>query len=517
MFAITGLKRHYMESDNSISLASESLTRKSATYCLAIVALGSSIYLYLNLFVSGGIPFLLGGDQSFFWMEGQRILHGDVLYRDLFQFVPPGTDLIYAALFKMLGTRIWVTNLVIAAVGAIFACTCFSISRMFINNRSAALATAVLLIFIYGETLNATHHWFAVLFILFAVRSCMDRIGPGRVAIAGGLLGLAAFFSQAHGGVALVGFAIFLVCNGVQIKQRHAETIKWLLILLVAFVLVLLLLSSYYLATVGVARLWYCLVVFVLKYLSHESMTPKRDSVSSLATYGCAYVLLPAIYGISLWRSWCSRKDESFPWQRATLLSMVGLALLLEVAVNLTWLRLFIVSPPGVVLAVWIIDGTRVLRDYVLTAAAVVLGCMAVHQIVAKHALDSIRAELPGGRCATTPHVYEKLRWLADRTHPGEYFLQAGWPGVYVPLQVLNPLYLPTLGRWDIGEHPDIGRSIKEMKAKRVRYVLWSYSLDVDCKPAGCDDFLSPFRSYLRQFYSPVHTFRDGDVLWERV
>jgi len=39
--------------------------------------LGSTVYLYLNLFAFPATPFLLGGDQVYFWMHAQRMLHGE--------------------------------------------------------------------------------------------------------------------------------------------------------------------------------------------------------------------------------------------------------------------------------------------------------------------------------------------------------------------------------------------------------------------------------------------------------
>jgi len=54
-----------------------------------------SVYLYLTLFLLPRTPVLLSGDQLSFWMDGQRILHGELLYRDFFQFTPPGTKLVY--------------------------------------------------------------------------------------------------------------------------------------------------------------------------------------------------------------------------------------------------------------------------------------------------------------------------------------------------------------------------------------------------------------------------------------
>jgi hypothetical protein len=70
-------------------------------------AAGYSGYLYLNLFPLPNLPIWLSGDQTFFWMNGQRMLHGERPYLDFFQFTPPGADIFYFALFKAFGPRIW--------------------------------------------------------------------------------------------------------------------------------------------------------------------------------------------------------------------------------------------------------------------------------------------------------------------------------------------------------------------------------------------------------------------------
>src|SRR5580698_4390230 len=51
----------------------------------------SLAYLSFNLFQFSTVPVLLGGDQVFFWMDAQRMMHGDRIYRDFFQFTGPGT------------------------------------------------------------------------------------------------------------------------------------------------------------------------------------------------------------------------------------------------------------------------------------------------------------------------------------------------------------------------------------------------------------------------------------------
>src|ERR1700754_4817885 len=118
------------------------------------IVLAGTVYLYSNLFLSAKTPFVLGGDQVYFWMGAQRILDGQVVYRDFFQLTPPGTDLIYAAFFKVLGAHIWVPNAVVIALGVLMGCVCFSVSRQFMKSPAAALTTGLFLVLIYGKALN---------------------------------------------------------------------------------------------------------------------------------------------------------------------------------------------------------------------------------------------------------------------------------------------------------------------------------------------------------------------------
>ena len=73
-----------------------------ATWWYVSSVLACTAYLYPNLFLSAKTPFLLGGDQVYFWMGAQRILDGQAAYKDFFQVTPPATDLVYAAFFKVL-------------------------------------------------------------------------------------------------------------------------------------------------------------------------------------------------------------------------------------------------------------------------------------------------------------------------------------------------------------------------------------------------------------------------------
>jgi hypothetical protein len=505
--------------DEMLLTKNSSLVNPVRWYLLVVA--GSSVYLYLSLFASLRVPFLLGGDQLYFWLGAQQLLYGQIIYRDFFQFTPPGTDLVYAAFFKVLGPGIWVPNLVVLLLGVLLACLCFSLARQLMRETRAALTTGLFLVLIYGKLLNATHHWFAVLLVLTAASITMKRVTERRIALSGTLLGLAAFFNHVHGGAAFLGFVAFLLLWRVRANLAPVAAIRIIAVLTLTCTLVLLCFAAYYLKTVGFERLWFCLVVYVVHYGAQSPRTLGLPAALTSATIPsllpclAVYLLLPVIYGLSLWKCWRSRKHASFPWNQVTLLSLIGLSLLVEVAMSMNWLRLFAVSLPGIVLAVWVTGGLP--RRAVFLVTSVALTGLAVHQITARRAVFRSRGELPTGRFATTPMANEKLNWLAAHTHPGEFFLQAGWPGVYLPLQLRNPIYWPTLAREDGFTNKNIESAIQQMKAHPVRYVLWTRTLDRGCGLTPCLDDLTPFRTYRNASYRPTHTFEDGDVLWQKI
>jgi hypothetical protein len=492
---------------------------------LVFVLLGAATYLYLNLFALPNTPFLLSGDQVYFWMNAQRILHGERIYIDFLQFTPPGTDLLYFVLFKLFGFHIWVTNAAVLALGVALCWLCFSLAGEIMQRRTAIIATALFLVLIYGKALNATHHWFSVLAVMGAVKVCMKKPAFPRIALAGTLLGLASFFNQAHGATALFAFIMFLSWRQSHAKWSSIDLLQNQAFLFLGYTTALLLLSAHFIATVGLKQLWYFQVTHVTKYvvgLSQGQLLGLPDALTwrnlpRLAPYLVVYISLPVVYLVALWRCWRERSNPTFPWDCVVLLSMVGSFLLVEVALSLNWLRLYAVSLPGIILLVWALDQLPRRRHYAVALIGVGIICLAAQQTISAHASHSLRAELPGGAVATAPQTYEKLQWIMLRTRPGEFFLQAGWPGIYLPLQLRNPLYADTVGSLHTANPRDIEQAIQQLEAKHVRFILWTRSLDSQCDPAHpCEDYLTPIRNYISNSYFHARIFPDGDVLWQR-
>ena len=74
-------------------------------------------FLYLRTFVLPWTPLMPHDDQVWYFQHANRILQGQVPFRDFFVIVMPGTDLLYAAAFKLLGVHLWLAQTFVIVLG----------------------------------------------------------------------------------------------------------------------------------------------------------------------------------------------------------------------------------------------------------------------------------------------------------------------------------------------------------------------------------------------------------------
>jgi hypothetical protein len=472
---------------------------------------GCAVYLYVNLFANPETPYLLGGDQVFFWMDAQRMLHGEQIYRDFFQFTPPGADLLYLGVFKLFGPRIWTPNLVVLLLGIALSLLCLRISRSILPRPESALATLLYLVFVIGLTLDGTHHWFSLLAVLGAAALLIEARSSLRVALAGALLGLATFFTQTRGPVAALGIAAWMTWERFRRDEAWSRYARHQVLLFAALILTWGALSSYYIATLGLRQLWFYQVDYVLQYTVAGwnaasiglPLGRSWSSLGALVRWLFAYVLLPSVYAISLWRcARISREEFAATASRVALLTAVGAALWVEVAQSPSWFRFFCVSMPGVILLIWLVPAATQVSGYLTRSLWIGVIALAAYQTWSKHRIYTAVAELPAGRIATTPLAAEKLGWLAAHTKPGEFMFQAEWPGMYLPLDLRNPVYLDAVAGSSVAY---VAWSIRQLEEKHVEFIVES--------PAYA---LPAFRAFLMNRYRLIWRFSDRDEVWQR-
>ena len=483
--------------------------------------LGSVIYLYLNLFTLTATPFLLGGDQVFYWMYAQRLLHGERIYRDFFQITPPGTDLLYLGGFELFGTRIWVPNLVVLATGVGLCWLCLRVARSIMKPAHAALAAALFTIFFYGHMINGTHHAFSMAAVMGALAVLVAETTAMRLSLAGSLLGIASFFTQTTGLFAAVGIAAWQCWEAFQARASRWSCVKALAALLLPLGLTWAALSGYFIATNGLRQLFYFQVTHVQRYMVSGSDGLSLGFGEALTWFGqpggrvhlLVYATLPAVYAIALWRgrNGVTGTPAAGIGRRVRLVALVGAALFLQTAQHPSWLRVYFVAIPGAILLTWLLtEEAGRLQKYAAPLLSIALLGIASHQVWARHRQQAALADLPAGRIATTPLDAEKATWFARHTLPGQFFFQAGWPGLYLPLALRNPVFLDELDTSYQTPLEYVELSVGQLEAKRVRYILWLPQLESPEFP-----FMA-VRKLLADRYQRVWTFSDRNEVWER-
>jgi hypothetical protein len=107
----------------------------------SFIALGLvSLYLYFNLFTPLGLPMHVGSnDDKMFLGEAMRLLRGEKMYVDFFEFYLPGADVFYALVIRILGARAWIPNTCLLVLGTTFVWMSIIISRRLIPGYGAIL------------------------------------------------------------------------------------------------------------------------------------------------------------------------------------------------------------------------------------------------------------------------------------------------------------------------------------------------------------------------------------------
>ncbi len=141
------------------------------------------------------------------------------------------------------------------------------------ERRLALLSALLFLTLIYTRLPNATHHYFSVLVVMGATAVLMPEASLRRLAIAGALLGVASFFTQTHGLAALLAFRLLMCWEQYSTDDFWEKFWRKERILLLAFILVLLILSAPFIAGVGLKQIWYCQVTYVRKVMVHAPET----------------------------------------------------------------------------------------------------------------------------------------------------------------------------------------------------------------------------------------------------
>ena len=485
----------------------------------------SMVVCYLRMFVSFDLPILPRGDQLGFVTHGSRLLAGQLPYRDYFLFVAPGTDLFYSFLIQCIGLRIWLPHLAMIFLAGMTVFLMTLIAAHFMSGpiiwMPGVLFTGLGLL----GSLDATHHWFSTVAVMAALAVLMEGTTRRRVAIAGALCGVTASFTQTKGAVVVVCFAAYLLWKTHRQSESTSAGWRKCFLLCGTAAAVFLAANLPFIASAGLGRWFYCVVVYPLRYYSAPNINNWRvleyDSQSRIGIL--RWISVPAAYAVPF----IYVAFAVAMWQRATrarknccdemmLVLLAGVAMFIAIASSPSVKRIETVSPPAIILLVYLLDGT----EKVMTVGAkVLLGLTAFTLACGVPLRQQLRAreflDLPAGRTAFFDRgEFQEYSWVLRHSHAGEYFF--GMPTMYLAFHLINPSAIEGLDTSEYTRPEQVAEVLRALEQHSVALMILPSSKNFPRDVASPSNHLGPFQDYLRKYYRNTQIFSDGSELWER-
>ena len=171
-------------------------------------------------------------DEGIVLQGAQRLLQGQVLYRDFFSFHTPGSYYWMTLLFKIFGSSILVGRAALVVYGGLFSVLIYLLARRVCSRGASLFAAYVAVIVCLPYSFYVQHNWdstvLAYLTLYSAVR-LLETSSRGAALAAGSFAALTVLFEQSKGAGLLfgigLGFTLIALCTP---KQFHLDRRQWL-------------------------------------------------------------------------------------------------------------------------------------------------------------------------------------------------------------------------------------------------------------------------------------------------
>jgi len=150
-------------------------------------------------------------DEGIILQGAQRILHGQVLYRDLFSFITPGSYYLLVLVFGIFGSSMLVARTVLAVCGGFFSVLTYLMARRVCSRWSALLTTYLVTITCLPWRFLTLHNWDSTLWACFTIY-CAIRVIEARhwgwVLAMGSFASVTVLFEQSKGAGLILGLGL---------------------------------------------------------------------------------------------------------------------------------------------------------------------------------------------------------------------------------------------------------------------------------------------------------------------
>jgi hypothetical protein len=239
----------------------------------------------------------------------------------------------------------------------------------------------------------------------------------------------------------------------------------------------------------------------------------RRADIALLIPSLFIYALVPCVYVAGLFQLWRRRAELPAALQRnLILLNMVGLALFLAVAHGPRYFRLCTVAPPAILIFVWLLSLPTFAGGYIRKLSWVLAGCYFILLSIHRQVLWHDTLNLPIGRTAFTDKVlFNKFRWVAERTHPSDGFFNDSALTLY--LSLVNPTQTEFVAYDETTRPEQVAAIVETLKHNPPAYIAL-FSANPEYTVHG--DHAAPFRQFVYDNYELANVFSQGQALYKQ-
>jgi 4-amino-4-deoxy-L-arabinose transferase-like glycosyltransferase len=167
-------------------------------------------------------------DEGIVLQGAQRILHGQVLYRDFFSYFTPGSYYWLAFLFKVFGSSFMVARTGLAVMGAIFSPIAYLLIRRVCSRGVSIFVAAVVTLTTLPFRFLVLHNWDSTLWACLAVYCAVRMLDSPRAGwgmAMGSFISLCLLFEQSKGVGLCIGLVAGLLVIGLKDQRLYNRTV----------------------------------------------------------------------------------------------------------------------------------------------------------------------------------------------------------------------------------------------------------------------------------------------------
>lgn len=476
----------------------------SRSECLIALAIFVLSFFYLCIFRRATWIDL---DEGIILQGAQRILDGQVLYRDFFSFFTPGSYYMLALVFRVFGDSYLVAHTLVAFVGAGFSPIMYLLARRVCGRQASLFVTALMTATAVPMRFVVLHNWDSTLWAclaLFCAVRLLESSSPRWAFASASFASLTVLFEQSKGAGLLLGLGLGFAIIGLYHQQPNIFTRRLIIPIAIGLAWPLLITFVYFARQHALGDMlssWFWplqhystanRVPYGYLNMSDEAQHSIFDSGSPLMRFFMKLIFspyrwipfLPLLAVALLLRLAFPSQRERLPrryWAHYVLVSAAMTGLLLSVVgVRADDFHFIYLQPIFLLLFAWLING-RDIRARFVTAAAPVLGfCLTMSLLAAagetffqtrvNNTLVTRRGPI------TTQQADAVIPYVQKHTVPGERILVYPYDATYY---YLTGTYSPTRFEfYQPGMHSDqqVQEMLAEFSAKPTRFVLYEPS-----------------------------------------